>query len=64
VAVADFVMSAWLVAVTFAVRVAPIVAGAVYKPVAPMLPAPAAGLKVHVTAELPVLATLAVNCCV
>jgi hypothetical protein len=64
VAVADFVMSAWLVAITFTFWVPLTVAGAVYKPVALIVPAPVAGLKVHVTAELPVFATLAVNCCV
>ena len=61
VAEADFVVSAWLVAVTVAVCSLAIVEGAEYKPLALTVPAP---LTVHVTAVLLVLVTVAANCCV
>ena len=63
VAEADFVGSAWLVAVTVTVCCDVMLAGAVYKPVALTLPTPL-GLIDQVTVELVVLVTVAVNCCV
>ena len=62
-AVADWVGSAWLVAVMLIVSCAVTVAGAVYRPAVLTSPAPA-GLTVHVTAVLVVLARLAVISCV
>jgi hypothetical protein len=60
VAVTDFVVSAALVAVTVTVFKPETVAGAVYNPVAEMLPR--AGLSNQVTAEFPEPVTVAVNC--
>ena len=56
-AVADFVGSATLVAVTVTVWELAIEAGAVYRPAAVMLPT--SGLSDQVTAVLPVLVTVA-----
>jgi hypothetical protein len=64
VAVVVLLVSDWLVAVTFTVCIDPTVAGAVYKPAALIVPAPVAGLRVHVTAELHPPVTNAVNCCI
>jgi hypothetical protein len=63
VADADLLASSWLVAVTFTVCCAEIVAGAVYSPAALTVPTPA-GLIVHATAMLLVFVTVAVNCAV
>jgi hypothetical protein len=60
VAVADFVVSAALVAVTVTELEPETVAGAVYSPLAEIVPID--GFSVHVTAVFPVLATEAVNC--
>ena len=54
---ADFVESATLVAITVTVWELAIEAGAVYRPAAVMLPT--TGLSDQVTAELPVLVTVA-----
>jgi hypothetical protein len=62
VAVADFVVSATLVAVTVRVCCELRVEGAVYRPA--LLIAPRDALKLQVTAVLLVLLTVAVNCCV
>ena len=60
VAEAGCVGSAWLVAMTL--TVCPLsVAGAVYRPVAPIEPKPT-GLSDHVTAVLVAFVTVAVNC--
>jgi hypothetical protein len=59
---ADFVVSAWLVAVRITVCGLPEV-GAVYSPVESTIPIPT-GLIVQVTAVLLLLDTLAKNCCV
>jgi hypothetical protein len=63
VAEADSVVSAWLVAVMVTVCGVEMLAGAVYRPDALIVPVPA-GLIVQVTAVFPVFRTLAVNCCV
>jgi hypothetical protein len=63
VAEADFVVSAWLVAVTVTDCWIAIAAGAVYRPLAPIVPTPA-GLAVHVTDWLVLFATVAVKLCV
>jgi hypothetical protein len=55
------VVSATLVAVTITVCWVAIVAGAVYRPELPMVPV--FGLKLQVTAVLPVYETVATNCC-
>jgi hypothetical protein len=60
-AVADFVVSATLVAVTVSTRVELTDVGAEYKPVPLTEPIPA-GVVAHVTAVLPLLKTVAVNC--
>src|ERR1019366_7082014 len=62
VAVADFVLSATLVAVTVTVWLAGTEAGAVYKPLDVMDPA-LLGLMVQVTAVLLLPVTVAGNCC-
>ena len=62
VAVVDFVGSATLVAVTVTACTAVVFAGAVYRPVAEMVPS--AGLTDHVTFVLLFHATFAMNCCV
>jgi hypothetical protein len=64
VADADFVESAWEVAVTLTVAGFGTVAGAVYKPVVETLPFKAPPATSHVTAVFDVPATVAVNCCV
>src|SRR5947209_8511430 len=61
VAVAAFVASAWLRAVTVTVCCAVMLAGAVYIPVELMLPLPAGAID-HVTATLAVFVTVAMNC--
>ena len=61
VADADCVESAWLVAMILTVCPLSVV-GAVYSPVALIVPAPA-GLSDHLTAVLVVFVTVAVNCC-
>jgi hypothetical protein len=63
VALANFVLSATLVAVTVTTCVELTDVGAVYKPVASTLPTPA-GVTDHVTAVLLLNVTVAVNCCV
>jgi hypothetical protein len=63
VAAADFVVSAWLVAVTLTVCCFMMLAGAVYRPEALIEPVPE-GLIVQLTAVFEVFATLAANCCV
>jgi hypothetical protein len=55
--------SAWLVAVTVTVSAVVMLAGAVYRPVELIVPAPA-GEIVQVTAALLVFTALAENCCV
>jgi hypothetical protein len=60
---ADFVVSAWLVAVTITVCWLVILAGAVYRPEELIVPTPP-GEIVQVTAVLPLFTTLAENCCV
>jgi hypothetical protein len=60
--VPDLPLSASLVAVTATVCCAAIVAGAVYKPPALMVPSPT-GFMAQVTAVFVVFATVAVNCC-
>ena len=62
-ALADFVASAALVAVTVRTCVELTEVGAVYSPVASMLPTPA-GVADHVTDVLLLNVTVAVNCCV
>ena len=62
VAVEDLLVSTWLVAVTVTVWAVVMLAGAVYRPEALTVPAPA-GLIVHVTA-VSALLVVAVNCCV
>ena len=57
-------MFAALVAVIVTVCTVATVAGAVYNPLVLIVPAPVAGLIVHVTAVLLVLLTVAANCCV
>ena len=64
VAVPSAVLLAALVAVTVTVCAVVTVAGAVYNPPLLTVPAPVAGLIVHVTAVLLVFVTVAVNCCV
>jgi hypothetical protein len=59
---ANFVGSAWLVAVTVTFWAAEMAPGAVYNPAALIEPAPA-GLIDHVTAVLLTLVTVAENCC-
>jgi hypothetical protein len=61
-ALADFVLSATLVAVTVSTCVEVTDAGAVYKPVASSVPIPA-GATDHVTEVLLLNVTVAVNCC-
>ena len=61
---ADLVVSAVLFAVIVTVCCAVIVAGAVYNPAALIVPAPVAGLTVHVTPGVQPFATADVNCCV
>jgi hypothetical protein len=61
VAEADWVVSAWLVAVIVTDSCVEIVAGAEYRPDELIVPVPA-GLIVQVTAVLLVLFTIAVNC--
>ena len=61
VAVAERVVSPWLVAVMVIVCCTAIVSGAEYKPASLIVPIPA-GMIVQITAVLLVLVTLAVNC--
>ena len=61
-ALADWLVSATLVAMTLIVWPAPIAAGAVYRPV--LETKPTAGLTDQVTLVLLVPVTVAVNCCV
>jgi len=61
VAVAVFVVSAWLVAVTCTTRAADTEIGAVYSPFADSVPT--CGFIDHVTPVLLLPVTLAVNCC-
>jgi hypothetical protein len=63
-AVATAALLAALVAVTVTVCAVATVAGAVNNPLLLIVPAPVAGLIVHVTAVFVVFATVAVNCCV
>jgi cellobiose-specific phosphotransferase system component IIC len=60
---ADFVVFAWLVAVTVTVVALATLAGAVYRPVELTVPVPT-GLILQVRAVLLVFVTVAVNCCV
>jgi len=64
VAVPIAVLLAALVAVTVTVCAVVTVAGAAYSPLLLIVPAPVAGLSVHVTAVFVLLVTVAVNCCV
>src|SRR5271154_3683721 len=61
-ALADFVLSATLVAVTVSTCVEVTDAGAVYNPVVSIVPT-AGGITDHVTAVLLLNVTVAVNCC-
>jgi hypothetical protein len=61
-AVADFVESAALVAITVTDCWLVMLAGAVYRPVALIPPTPVVGLSVQFTVWLLVLATVALNC--
>src|ERR1700761_1284275 len=63
VADADFVVSAWLVAVIVTVCCVATVAGALYSPAVEIAPVPA-GLIDQLTAVLLVFVTVAENCCV
>ena len=63
VALADFKESTKLVAVMVTVWCALMTAGAVYRPAAEMVPAPA-GVADHVTRLSPLLTNVGVNCCV